>query len=587
MNKDWNLDNLYPGFDSEKFKQEKEEFISILEKIKQWQPEEEKKPLVLAEEFIENLRECYHLYYKLIAFSRLTVSVDAENETALKSEEKLEKKITELTRPRVRFQLWLSELPERKNLYQESSLLEEHRFFLEELVEESEFLLSEEQEELVAQMKQTGSSAWNKLHQKLTSTLMVSLEIEGEKQKKPLSFVRNLAHRKDPEVRKNAYQAELKAYEKIDKSAAAALNAIKGEVLTVIKKRGYESPLDKTLRDSRMEHKTLEVMMDVIKDYLPEFRKYYRKKAELMGHEDGLPFYDIFAPVGEIDLEFSYEKAAEFIISNINPLSPRMAEFYDTAFNQSWIDAEPKSGKRGGAFCYNIQPIKESRIMANFSGSFSDMLTLAHELGHAYHGHCLKEESILNTNYPMPLAETASIFSETAVNEAALKEAAPEEKITILENSLSQAGQIIVDIYSRFVFEKNLFQKRKQASLSVEELNSLMLEAQKQAYGDALDENSLHPYMWLNKSHYYSAGNNYYNFPYAFGFLFALGVFALRKKEGSEFMENYRSLLRATGKNRVKDVAQKAGIDLQSREFWENSLQIVKQDINKFTAMAD
>src|SRR6056297_3633929 len=264
-------------------------------------------------------------------------------------------------------------------------------------------------------------------------------------------------------------------------------------------------------------------------------------------------------------MEFSYQEARDFIIANIKEFSPDMADLYLTAFEDNWIDAEPREGKRGGAFCYNLHPVKESRIMSNFTGSFSDVTTLAHELGHAYHGHNLEEESILNSDYPMPLAETASILSETIVTQAALEKADEEQTFAILERNITSAGQVIVDIYSRFNFEKNLFENRKNSSLSVDELKKLMLDAQKKAYGDALDQDFLHPYMWLNKPHYYSAGNNYYNFPYAFGLLFGLGVYALSKKSDDDFMVKYNNLLKATGKNKIKEVAKMVDIDVQSK----------------------
>ena len=520
-----------------------------------------------------------------MAYSQLTVSVNADNEQALKEVERLEKMITELTRPQVKFQLWLQGLANREKLYENSALLQEHKFFLEELAEKSAYLLPEGEETVIAQMKQTGSSAWTKLQQKLTSTLMVPINLDGEEKELPLPVVRNLAHHHSQEVRKKAHKAELNAYDRIEKGVAASLNGIKGEVLTLAKRRGYQSPLEKTLLDSRMEHETLTALLNAIKEKLPVFHKFYRLKAKLLGHSEGLPFYDIFAPLGEKEMKFSYEQAREFIIDNIRPFSGQMAELYSTAFTENWIDAEPRNGKRGGAFCYNIHPIKESRILSNFTGVFSDVTTLAHELGHAYHGYCLQEESILNSDYPVPLAETASIFSETVVTEAALEKADSEQAITILESKISHDLAVIVDIYSRFIFEKRVFEKRKESSLSVEELKNMMIEAQKEAYGNGLDHNVLHPYMWLNKSHYYSADRNYYNFPYAFGLLFGLGVYSLRKEEGPRFMDKYNNLLKATGKNKIEDVAAMVGIDVRSSDFWKESLKILENNIKRFSKL--
>jgi pepF/M3 family oligoendopeptidase len=588
MEENWSLDKLYPGFDSNDFKEDKTKFENIISKLSEFKFNDlNKEKSKTAENFLDLLKEFYSLSMKLNAYSHLTVSVDANNNTALKMIEKLEKESVKMTKVMVKFQKWLSNIEDRKKLYSNSEILSEHQFFIEELVEESKYLLDENEEEIIAKMQQTGSSAWTKLQEKLTSTLQVPIEIEGEKKELPLPVIRNMAYKKDPKIRKAAYDAELKAYEKVEEGVAAALNGIKGEVITLTERRGYDSPLDQALKDSRMEKETLNALISAIEERLTVFRDFYRTKAKILGHKKSLPFYDLFAPLGEKDMEFSYKEAKEFIVSNIKDFSPEMAELYTEAFENNWIDAKPKKGKRGGAFCYNLHPIKESRILSNFTGSFSDVTTLAHELGHAYHGHCLEEESILNSDYPMPLAETASIFSETIVTEAALEKGDKEQVFSILENFISSAGQVIVDIYSRFTFEKNLFEQREDSSLSTEELKELMLDAQKKAYGDGLNHEYLHPYMWLNKPHYYSAGNNYYNFPYAFGLLFGLGVYALSKKTNDDFMEKYNNLLKATGKNKIKDVAKMVDIDVQSKEFWLSSLDVIKEYIDEFNKIAE
>ncbi len=582
MNKHWDLSKLYQSFDDDLFQKDRAQLTLILKDLENWQQKSFKNNTEKAEQFVEMLIDFYQLYVKLNAFSQLTVSTDADNIKGLKVIEELENEATRLTGPRVKFQQWLRSLDSLNNLAEHSPLLKEHHFTLEELLEKSFYLLSEAEEIIISKLKQTGSAAWTRLQQKLTSTLMIDVEIEGEIKTLPLPEVRNLAFKKDPQIRRNGYEAELNAYQKIEEPVAAALNGIKGEVLTISEKRGFNHPLDETLLNSRMERETLETMLEAMADFLPHFHEFYKTKARLLGHEEGLPYYDLFAPMGKVDLEFSLDEARTFIIDNIGKFSSEMAYLYNKAFAEDWIDSEPRKGKRGGAFCANVHSIGESRILSNFTGSFTDMITLAHELGHAYHGYCLNEESILNSSYPMPLAETASIFSETVVTNAALEETSPEQAFAILESRISHAGQVIVDIYSRYIFETKLFKSRKNASLSVEELKTLMSQAQKEAYGDALDHRYLHPYAWLNKPHYYMAGNNYYNFPYAFGLLFGLGIYALYLERGAGFLEDYNKLLAATGKNKVKEVATMVGIDLDSRRFWDQSLAVVKKDLASF-----
>ena len=590
MNMRWNLDSLYTSFESQDFKNDLEKCYNKIDEIKNWTKEnlnsvDNAKAKI--ETSLKSQIDFYTLFSKLSAFARLTASVDAKNEMALKTADKLQNKITELTEPSVVFEKWLKSLDNLDEIINSSDFLKEHKFFLKETAKKAEYLLTEEEEIIISKMSNTGSKAWSNLQNVVGSTLLVDITIDGEEKKLPLPVVRNLAHHKDPKVRKKAYEAELKAYEKIEESSAAALNGIKGEVLTICEMRGYESPLEKTLIQSRMDKETLDAMLTAMKESLPTFHKYFKRKAEILGHQNGLPFYDLFAPMGKIDIKFTYEEAKDYIIKNFRTFSDKLADFTSNAFEKNWIDAEPREGKRGGAFCSNLQSINESRILANFNGSFSNMTTLAHELGHAYHGFCLADETIINSSYTMPVAETASIFSETIVTKAALKEANKEEAFSILEACIQSYAQIIVDIYSRFLFESKLFEIRKDHALSVNELKKIMTDAQKEAYGDGLDHNCLHPYMWANKPHYYYSGLNFYNFPYAFGELFAKGVYAEYLKRGDAFTEDYDKLLAATGKNNIADVCSMMNINVRSVDFWRSSLNVIKDEINKFMELSD
>lgn len=581
----WSLNELYTSFESNEFIRDTKSFEESIKNFKAWaaanlvnvSSAEEK-----IEKYIELTEKFYKLYVRLSDFADLTLSVDAKNEKAASVSEELDSKATELTEVEVAFEKWLGDLENLEEMINGSKVLKEHQFYLKELKEKTKYLLSEKEEVIIAKMINTGSNAWSRLQNILTSTLLVDMAVEGEIKNFPLPVVRNMAYSSDANVRRTAYEAELKAYKKIEESSAAALNGIKGEVITLSKQRGYNSPVEQTLIKSRLDKDTLDVMLAAMKESFPSFRKFYLKKAEKLGHKNGLPFYDLFAPTGGKDITFTYEQAADFIVKNFRTFSEKLADFADNAFRNRWIDAEPREGKRGGAFCSNIHPIGESRILSNFTGSFSDVATLAHELGHGYHGSCLMEESYLNSRYTMPIAETASIFCETIVKNAALKNASKEEAYTILESDISDSAQVIVDIYSRYLFETELFRRREKASLSVNELKEIMLWSQKEAYGEGLDQNCLHPYMWVCKPHYYYAGQNFYNFPYAFGLLFSKGLYAEYLKRGDMFVVDYDRLLKETGKKKIDDVTAMMGIDIHSIDFWRSSLKLVEEDILRF-----
>lgn len=586
----WNLDNLYTSFDSKEYNEDFSKLENLINEFENKYNDEyfnstsEKDAL---EEIIKDSSQLNTLVRKIAAFSSLTSATDATNEDALRSMDKISQMMSLMAKPDTRIQTYIKNIKDLNKVIDSSDLLQEHRFYLNEIYTQSKYLLSEEEEVLISKLKNSGSTAWSNLQNKLTSTLMVDVEIDGKIESLPLPVVRNMAYSPDKETRIKGYEAELKAYKKIEESSAAALNGIKGEVLTTSEARGYKSPLEETLINSRMEKETLDAMLSAMEEYLPVFHKYFRKKAELLGYDGGLPFYEMFAPIGELETEFTYEEAIDYIVKNFGTFSPELANFVQNAYDNDWLDVEPREGKRGGAFCSNLHPIGESRILSNFTGSFSDMITLAHELGHGYHGHTLMKESVLNTSYPMPIAETASIFCETIVTSAALKTASEKEELTILESSISDSAQVIVDIYSRFLFESELFERRKDYSLSVQELNEIMLDAQKKSYGNGLDQDILHPYMWLNKTHYYSAGRNFYNFPYAFGLLFSKGLYAEYLVEGDSFVDKYNELLEATGKNQIEDITKIVGIDIQNPEFFKNSLKLIEKDIERFIELAD
>lgn len=586
----WSLNELYSSFDSKEYKDDNGKLDALMKDFIKWADDN----LILSENLVENMEKYLEfivdittIFNNLMAFANLTTSVEARNELALQEYDKLKVKFSDLTKPMVQFEGFIKNIDNLEELIDSSELLKEHKFFLCQIKEQSKYMLSEKEEVLISKMSNTGSSAWTNLQNMVSSTLLVDINIDGEDKKLPLPAVRNLAYDKDPAKRKAGYEAEMKAYKLIEESSAAALNGIKGEVITISELRGFESPLEETLVKSRMDKETLDAMLTAMKEFLPVFHKYYRKKAELLGYKNGLPFYEMFAPMGEVNMSFSYSEAMDYIIKNFRTFSDKLADYTQNAYDKNWLDVEPREGKRGGAFCSNLHPIKESRILSNFNGSFSNMTTLAHELGHGYHGLNLRDESILNSRYPMPIAETASIFCETIVVNAALKEASDKEALSILESSISDAGQVIVDIYSRFLFETALFERRKTHALSVNELKEIMMEAQKEAYGDGLDHSILHPYMWANKPHYYSAGLNFYNFPYAFGLLFSKGLYAEYLKRGDEFVKEYDELLNATGKNNIKDVALRMDIDVHNPEFFRNSLRLVEENINKFIELAD
>ena len=589
MNLNWSLKELYPSFESEEFKIDMDKLTSKINEVNEWANETIKDNndiLVKLEEYIKRYSKLTELISKIGAFIQLSISVNTEDTEALRYSDIFEKKLTHIVEASTKIERYISNIDNIECIIEKSELLKAHEYILKSIVEQSKYLLSDKEESIIANMKNTGSNAWSKLKDNLISSLMVEIKENDEVKEYPLTVVLNMAEAKSEKVRKKAYEAEIASYKKVEEGVAAALNGIKGEVLTVCDFRGYKSPLEKTLLDSRMDEESLNAMLDAMKESLPVFRKYLRRKAEMLGHKNGLPFYDLYAPVSNADMKFTYDEGAKFVVKNFRTFSDNLGDFAQKAIDNNWIDVEPREGKVGGAFCAGLHFIGESRILLNYGGSFGDVVTMAHELGHGFHGECLKNETILNSDYPMPIAETASTFCETIIKKAAIKEADKDEALAILEAEICDCTQVIVDIYSRFLFEKSVFEARKESALTVEQIKELMLKAQREAYGDGLDSEYLHPYMWAWKPHYYDADYNYYNFPYAFGLLFAKGLYAEYLNKGDSFTSEYERLLSITGKNKIADITKEVGIDIHNKEFWRNSLKTIEEDIEKFIELS-
>ena len=583
MNQVWNLDPIYTGFDDPAFAQDLAHLQSTLEELKAFaatldtaDPSQGlRQGLSLQEALCRDVM-------KLAGFAELKQAANTLDAQAGSQLGRILGLYSESAAPIAAFESWAASIPNLSALIDADDFLKEYRFLLENLKESSRHLLPGVGERVMAKLKLSGSNAWSELQQYLTSTVPVTYRGETTN----LSAVRNLAYSGDAQVRRDAYEAELKCYDAIKAPVAYALNSIKLETINECRLRGYESPLERTLKQSHLERATLDAMLEAINEYLPQFRRYLKAKAKALGHEKGLPWYDLFAPMGRASSQFTTEQARDYLVELFSHFDHELSQMVQTAFDDAWIDFYPRSGKAGGAFCAGVDCLGESRILTNFDGQLTDVVTLAHELGHAFHNHCIRSHRILNHDYSMPLAETASTFNECVVMNHAIAHAADDqERLALIESQLQDVTQIIVDITSRYLFETAVLQRREGEFMDADCLCTLMLDAQRQSYGEGLDENAMHPYMWLCKSHYY--GSTFYNFPYAFGGLFARGLYARYEQEGPAFVEKYKRLLFTTPVATAEEVARVADIDLTDKAFWRGALETVAEKIRQFCKLVE
>jgi oligoendopeptidase F len=590
----WDLTNVYPSLESKEFKNAIKKYKTLLDEMEVFfkkaskadSKTDPKKLGKLLGESVDRFNALFELSGTINPYIYSFISTDSRNKTAMRILSEFEQMSVQASVLNTKFQAWVGTLgkPAIKKAAKTNPSAKAHEFALNEAAEQSKYLMSEAEEILAAELTLSGGNAFGKLQGTVTSQLSVDFELDGKVQKMPMPALINLRSHPDEPTRRRGYEAENIAWEGVKETLAACMNGVKGETLTLDKKRGREDAVHSSLDFARIDRATLDAMLGAMKDSFPMFRKYFKHKAKLIGKEK-LAWWDIMAPMGKADKVYSFEEARDFIVENFNKFSPELGAFAKRAFDNNWIDAEQRDGKRGGAFCMGVSAVKESRILANFDGSFDQVSTLAHELGHAFHNECAYQanKTELQQNTPMTLAETASIMCETIITEAVLKNVTdPQEELAIIEAQMNNATGVIVDIYSRYLFEKEVFERREKSELSADDLNDIMERAQKATYGDGLDEKFLQKFMWTWKPHYYSSGFSFYNYPYAFGLLFATGLYAIYQKRGADFVPAYKALLAATGENRAAELADTFGINIRTKKFWADSLAIIGKRVDRY-----
>ncbi len=455
------------------------------------------------------------------------------------------------------------------------------RFAIEERVRLASEKLDPARESLIADLQVDGFEAWERLYYTLLNRMTVVYQENGTNVELSMGQAANKLGHPDRNVRKSVFPAWARAWETHSELFAQTLNHIAGSRLTTYKHRGWDDFLMEPLQKNRMKRETLDAVWAAVEQSKTALVPYLERKAKLMGVEKP-EWFDFGAAMPQEGSTITFDEAADFVVKHFGAFSPDMGEFAKSAISNGWVESENRPGKRTGAFCTRLPVSGQTRVFMTFSGTIDNVFTLAHELGHAYHGKLLADVPFLATRYPMGLAESASTFAETLVVNAAIREATSSiDKIAYLGQKLQNAVSFFMDIHARFLFETRFYARRKESPLSANELCDLMVEAQKEAFCDSLA--SYHPYFWASKLHFYMAGMPFYNFPYTIGFLFSNGLYARYLAEGPEFAGKYRNLLADTGRMTLEEVAHKhLGEDLTKQDFWQSAVDVALADITEF-----
>jgi oligoendopeptidase F len=459
-------------------------------------------------------------------------------------------------------------------------------YSLTERRERAKDKLSKDEEAIISALGVDGYHSWGQLYDLIVGKIKITVTENGEEKQLSVGQAANKFSNPDRNIRQSVFKNWEKAWSEQSDYLAKTLNHLSGFRLNVYKKRGWDEVLKEPLTINRMKSETLETMWTVISENKQLLVEYLNRKAKLLGVEK-LSWFDLDAPYGKTESKVSYQEGAEFIEENFALFGEKMATFAKKAFEEQWIEGEDRPGKAPGGFCTFFPESNQSRIFMTYSGTPSNVSTLAHELGHGFHTYAMKGVHHLNRAYAMNVAETASTFAEMIVADAAVKKAKDEEeKLVLLDDKIQRTVALLMNIHARFLFETSFYEERKKGQVSSVRLNELMEAAQKEAYCEALEE--YHPLFWASKLHFFITGVPFYNFPYTFGYLFSLGIYAQALEEGTGYEEKYIALLRDTASMTVEDLAEKhLQVDLTQKDFWEKAVGLCLDDIKEFLQLTE
>lgn len=589
----WDLESVFSGgsksVDFENFRDKIKQDLAVLATKLQSLPKVlDSSTLGAWKDFILSLQQLYENAELLTSFAHCLVSQNMEDAEAHKLESEGDTIVAEIQKLKVGLEaLSLTQKGSEWKLLLSQPEVEPISTFLDEMRELARRKMPLELESLALDLSVNGYHAWNRFYDKMAGELRVTFEEADRAETLSLGQLATKMSDPDRNVRHQAFRKMTGAWESRAELAAMNLNALAGYRLTLYKNRKWDNDLFEPLWLQRLQQGTLDSMWRVIAKETHRLKPYIDAKKRILGI-DKFSWWDEFAPVGGSDTTYSYDEAADFVVQKTKPFSAHLSNFFSHAIKNNWVEAEDRPGKAGGAYCTGLGPKKESRVFMTYAGTYENLLTLAHELGHAYHGWVLKEKPYFATLYPMTLAETASIISELIVTDAALREATERnERLMLLDQKLQQSYVFFCDLHCRYIFERSFYQERAQGMVTRERLCELMIDAQRKAYGDLLDPSGFHPYFWCSKLHFYISELPFYNFPYTFGYLFAVGVYDRARKEGAAFADKYRALLSDSGSMSTEAVAKKhLGVDLTGETFWEDAVALATADAAEFVKLS-
>jgi oligoendopeptidase F len=581
----WDLSSYFPEFNGSEMRDFKDRLKKDIESIKERAAslsslndsnQTEWEELLLMNENL--LKRFSHIS----SYTGCLSACDANNEAYLKEEAQLAVMGAEFSKLKIEILRSIKDAPDELfDSFIDRDNLKDAFHYLKRIRDESQMKMTPDKEMLATDLGVDGIGAWGRLYDTVTGKMEFEMKYpDGSTKRHPISQRRSLLENPDRRIRREAFYGGNEAWRGVEDVLAAALNAISGTRLTLNRYRGIDHFLDVALFQSSITREALDSMIEAIFSELEVPRQILRLKAKTMNTER-IAWYDLGAPLEIAGMDgISWERGKSLVVDSFSRTYPKLGEFVQMVFDSSWVEWEPRSGKRPGGFCTGSLLNNESRIFMTFNDSIGDVLTLAHEAGHAFHSHVMRDLRPYARNYPMTLAESASTFGEMILTNALIEDQSmsSELKALMLDTEINHGAIYLMDIPVRYEFEKSLYEERSNGEMSVNELKSLMVETQRRIFGEVLEEGDEDPYFWASKLHFYITGITFYNFPYTFGYLLSRGLYSLFQKEGRDFLLRHQKFLRTTGSdNAVKVARHSLGCDLEKPDFWVDAIHTLEE----------
>lgn len=534
--------------------------------------EQFKQALQLSEEVAEAAN-------RLESYAMLWFSEDTHNQESLSFKGKIEKLVTEATNRVMFFNLWWKSLNESVASRLIACTPDDLLYYLKRQRDFKPYTLPEREEQLVNIKDMNGVNALTTVYAMLTNAYRFRLTVDGEDKELTRDALMAYVRKPDPDIRAAAYQELYRVYAEDGLTLAQIYsNRVRDWHEEQVRLRGFKAPISVRNLGNDIPDQVSELLLDICRSNTGVFQRWFQLKARLIAM-DKLRRYDIYAPLSTSDKKYAYSDAARMVLEAFEEFSPIVRTAAQRVFDDQHIDSEPRPGKRGGAFCMSVLPGMTPYVLQNYTCDVRDVATLAHELGHAIHSMLAEEHSIFTFHSTLPLAETASTFSEMLLTEHLLNEETDlSVRRDLIANALDDAyGSIMRQAYFT-IFERQAHEIIIEGA-SADEVSAAYMESLREQFGDSVHVNDEFRWEWVAIPHFYYSP--FYCYAYSFGQLLVFSLYQRYKEEGATFIPYYLRILKYGGSASPEHILKEAGIEIASPEFWQGGMDVVSTLIDE------